>query len=93
MPPCSIRPATPADLAAINAIYNHYVLHATCTYQTEPTTAEERAAWFAAHGPLHPVTIAELDAAIAGWGRSRPTTAAPPTGTRSRARCTSTPIF
>jgi phosphinothricin acetyltransferase len=68
MPPCTIRPATPGDLAAINAIYNHYVLHSTCTYQTEPTTPEERAAWFAAHGPLLPVTIAELDGAVAGWG-------------------------
>jgi L-amino acid N-acyltransferase YncA len=27
MPPCIIRPATPADLDAINSIYNHYVGH------------------------------------------------------------------
>jgi L-amino acid N-acyltransferase YncA len=29
MAPCTIRPATPADLDAINTIYNHYVLHST----------------------------------------------------------------
>ncbi|HEY6167122.1 MAG TPA: GNAT family N-acetyltransferase [Verrucomicrobiae bacterium] len=63
-----IRDATPADLPVINDIYNHYVLHATCTYQTEPGTAEERAQWFAAHGPKHPVTLAELDGRVVGWG-------------------------
>ena len=72
MPPCTIRPATPADLAAINAIYNHYVRHSTCTYDTEPTTPEEREAWFAAHGPKHPVTIADLDGAVVGWGALSP---------------------
>src|SRR5689334_8777571 len=52
-----IRPATPADLDAINAIYNHYVLNATCTYQEVPSTSEERAVWFGAHGAEHPVTV------------------------------------
>ena len=63
-----IRLATPADLPAINAIYNHFVLHSTCTYQEEPSTAEERAAWFAAHGGKHPVTVAEVGAEVIGWG-------------------------
>jgi L-amino acid N-acyltransferase YncA len=63
-----IRPATAADLDAINAIYNHYVHHSTCTYQEEPSTAEERAAWFAAHGPEHPVTVAEVNSEVIGWG-------------------------
>ena len=64
----SIRNATAADLPAINAIYNHYVLHSTCTYQEEPSTPEERAAWFKAHGPKHPVTVAEQDGKVVGWG-------------------------
>lgn len=63
-----IRPATAADLAAINAIYNHYVLHSTCTYQTEPGTADERAEWFALHGPKHPVIVAEDGGEVIGWG-------------------------
>src|SRR5438552_15531817 len=49
-----IRIAGPADLAAINDIYNHYVLHSTCTYQYEPSTIEERQAWFAEHDEAHP---------------------------------------
>jgi L-amino acid N-acyltransferase len=68
LPPVSIRPATAADLDAINAIYNHYVHHSTCTYQEEPSTAEERAHWFAAHRPEHPVTVAEVDGEVVGWG-------------------------
>ncbi|MDZ4289165.1 MAG: N-acetyltransferase family protein [Prosthecobacter sp.] len=64
----TIRPATVADLPAINAIYNHYVLHSTCTYQTVPSTEAERAEWFAAHGPKHPVIVAEESGEVIGWG-------------------------
>lgn len=68
MPDLHIRPATADDLPAVNAIYNHYVLHSTCTYQEEPSTGEERVAWFAAHGPNYPVTVAESDGVVIGWG-------------------------
>jgi phosphinothricin acetyltransferase len=68
----TIRLARAADLPAINAIYNHFVLHSTCTYQEEPSTPEERAAWFAAHGPAHPVTVAEMDGEVVGWGSLSP---------------------
>ncbi len=64
----TLRPATAQDLPAINAIYNHYVLHSTCTYQTVPSTAEEREAWFAQHGEKHPVIVAEEDGLVIGWG-------------------------
>ena len=64
----TLRPATRADLTAINAIYNHYVLHSTCTYQTVPSTEEERAKWFEAHGAKHPVIIVEQAGEVIGWG-------------------------
>jgi phosphinothricin acetyltransferase len=67
-----IRPATAADLAAINAIYNHYVTTSTTTYQTVPSTAAERAAWFAGHDGLHPVVVAERDGDVVGWGSLSP---------------------
>lgn len=63
-----LRPATEADLTAINAIYNYYVLHSTCTYQTEPSTAEERLNWFQVHGENHPVIVAEDGGQVIGWG-------------------------
>jgi phosphinothricin acetyltransferase len=64
----TIRPATAGDLDAINDIYNHFVLHSTCTYQTEPETIEARRAWFANHGEKHPITVAEQDGRVVGWG-------------------------
>jgi phosphinothricin acetyltransferase len=66
----TLRLATPADLPAVNAIYNHYVLNSTCTYQTVPSTEQERAEWFAAHGPKHPVVVAvdEESGSVVGWG-------------------------
>ena len=63
-----IRPARESDLAAINAIYNHYVLHSTCTYQMTPETEEARLAWFRRRSEAHPVTAAEVDGEIVGWG-------------------------
>ena len=63
-----IRSATVADLPAINAIYNHYVMHSTCTYQLEAETAAERLAWFRQHGTEHPVIVAEREGAVVGWG-------------------------
>lgn len=66
-PPLRVRLATADDLPAINAIYNHYVLHSTCTFQTVPSTIEERAAWFAAHGEKHPITVALDGEEIVGW--------------------------
>lgn len=67
-----IRLATADDLDRINEIYNHYVLHSTCTYQEEPHSAEERARWFEDHGPAHPVTVAEIDGQVIGWGSLSP---------------------
>ena len=62
-----IREATAADLGAINEIYVHYVLSSTCTFQIEPTTPDERAAWFADHGPRHPITVAVEGDDVLGW--------------------------
>ena len=70
--PCTIRPATRADLPAINDIYNHYVVHSTCTYQETPEPIEGREAWFERHGATHPITIAEMDGAIVGWASLSP---------------------
>ena len=72
IPPVQIRPATAEDLPAINDIYNHYVLHSTCTYQEEAETMHDRHAWFAARGPAHPVTVAILAGDVVGWGSLSP---------------------
>jgi L-amino acid N-acyltransferase YncA len=64
----SIRPADEADLPTINAIYNHYVLHSTCTFQVQPDSLEDTRRWSAEHDELHPIVVAELDGEVVGWG-------------------------
>lgn len=66
--PFTIRPALLADCAAINEIYNHYVRHDTCTYQTEPDSLLERQAWFERHDGQHPVLVAEQRGEVVAWG-------------------------
>lgn len=70
--PVVIRLAALADLDAIRAIYNHYVATSTCTFQLEPDTEPERLAWFRDRTPLHPVTVAEMEGEVVGWGALSP---------------------
>src|SRR5262249_41251665 len=66
-PAVFVRPATETDLAAINDIYNHYVVHSTCTYQEVPETLEGRRQWFQHHGKAHPIIVAEVEGQVLGW--------------------------
>jgi phosphinothricin acetyltransferase len=69
MSDASIRLATEADLAAINAIYNHYVRTSVCTYQETEDTLDDRIAWLRAHTPDYfPATVAEMDGEVVGFG-------------------------
>jgi len=64
-----LRLATAADVPAISAIYNYFVLNSTCTYDLEPESLAEREAWFAHHSPeKYPVIVAERNGEIVGWG-------------------------
>jgi phosphinothricin acetyltransferase len=65
---CTIRLARSNDLERINEIYNYFVVHSTCTYQEVPETMEARRAWFAEHDVDHPVTVAEVEGRVQGWG-------------------------
>jgi len=64
----AIRLACEADLPAIEEIYNWYIPRSTCTYQEQIDPFDKRVAWFGQHGEKHPVTVAELDGQIVGWG-------------------------
>lgn len=77
MSACAIRSATRDDAGAINDIQNHYVVHSTATFLTEPLTLEQRLAWLDGRSAVHPVIVAEDGGRIVGWGslevfRSRP---------------------
>jgi phosphinothricin acetyltransferase len=63
-----IRPLTPADHAAAAAVYNHYVVTSTATFQTEPLDAEEWAAEAVTGEPgRHGAWAVEADGAFAGF--------------------------
>jgi len=68
----ALRPATESDLVAINDIYNHYVLHSTCTYQEELEPLDSRQEWFSHHAEKHPVIVAESAGQVVGWGSLSP---------------------
>jgi phosphinothricin acetyltransferase len=64
----TIRPATPADLPAINAIYNFYVDTSPATFDLTHTTPAWRANWYAERtGRGLPVLVAVAGAEVAGW--------------------------
>ncbi len=63
----TIRPATGGDLGEINAIYNYYVAHSTCVWETTPCSEAERKAWYEEHGETMPILVAECDGRILGW--------------------------
>ena len=64
----TIRPATEADLEAINRIYNHEIAHGTATWDIEPWSMERRRDWWASHSdPLQPVIVAERDGTVVGF--------------------------
>jgi len=64
----TIRLAQPHDLQTINDIYNHYVQTSLCTYQENDSVMAERLEWFSHHNQQLPVTVAELDGKVLGWG-------------------------
>lgn len=69
----SIRPALPADLPAILAIYNDAVLHTTASYDLEPNTLAQRSAWYEARiSQGLPVLVAEQAGEVVGFGSYGP---------------------
>jgi L-amino acid N-acyltransferase len=63
-----IRDATLADLPQILAIYNHVIAHSTAIWTEEPSTLEERKAWFAARKELgSPILIASDESGVLGF--------------------------
>jgi phosphinothricin acetyltransferase len=70
MPPAhvTLRPALASDLAAIFDIYNHYVIHSTCTFATEPVPPDLWPAWWEEHQGRTPAIVAVDGSGVVGWG-------------------------
>lgn len=72
--PARIRDATSADLPAVAAIYTHYVLKTTVTFNTSVRTPAEWQRRFTervVEGP-HLLLVAEVDGRVAGYAESSP---------------------
>lgn len=69
----TIRPASPADLAAISEIYAHYVAHTTVTFELR---APDGRAWSGRYWAIAeaglPFLVAELDERVAGYAYCAP---------------------
>lgn len=73
MPEPLIRPATESDVPAIAIIYNHYVLHSTSTFETEPPGIPElNRRRIETQSCGFPYLIAEKESAVAGYAYASP---------------------
>lgn len=63
------RLAERGDLPRLTEIYNYYVLHTPVTFDVQPYTVEERAAWFAQFRDTgrHRLLVAEHEGVIVGY--------------------------
>ena len=65
-----VRPASLDDLPALTAIYNHYIVNTTVTFDLQPFEPAGRRAWFDDHaaGGRHRLLVAAgTDGAILGY--------------------------
>ncbi|MCL2465462.1 MAG: N-acetyltransferase family protein [Micrococcales bacterium] len=64
----NVRPATPADVAALASLYNDLGVATTASYDIAPVTTSERAAWLAEHARCGwPVLVADDDGRVVGY--------------------------
>lgn len=69
---CTIRIATPADAAAIQAIYAPMVEHSTISFEMEPPTIEQMAQRIEATLEHYPYLVAEQDGQVLGYAYASP---------------------
>jgi phosphinothricin acetyltransferase len=63
-----IRLATEADLPHIQHIYNEAVATSVATFDDRPRSDADQRAWFDAHGPAYPATVAVAhDGTVLGY--------------------------
>jgi phosphinothricin acetyltransferase len=68
-----VRPAVLDDLPALTAIYNHYIVHTTITFDVQPFEPEGRRAWFDEHAAMgrHRLLVAVAsDGDVLGYATS-----------------------
>lgn len=64
----ALRDAEADDLVSVSTIYNHYVLHSTCTFATDPPDAPYWQAWLESHRAPFAAIVAVRGTEVVGWG-------------------------
>ena len=67
-----IRPATAADASAVAAIYNHYVISTTITFEEEAVTQGEMASRIESVSAQLPWYVCERDGVVIGYAYATP---------------------
>ena len=68
-----IRPAQPADLPALLAIYNDAIVHTTASWDLLPWTAAQHAEWYATKTEhRHPILVADAEGEVVGYSAYGP---------------------
>jgi L-amino acid N-acyltransferase YncA len=76
--PVLVRSATPHDLAAITAIYEHAVRHGTASFEIEPPDLREMTRRYESlRASGHPYLVAEIEGTVAGYAYAGPYRARP----------------
>ena len=71
--PCVIRDSTEPDVAAVQAIYGHHVLHGSASFEEEPPSVVELARRRAdVLGRGLPYLVAEIDDEVVGYAYASP---------------------
>src|SRR5262244_378262 len=68
----STRLATPADAAAIAAIYNEGIADRIATFETEPRTPEQLRAQLLDKGDRFPSVVVERNGEVIAWASAAP---------------------
>ncbi|MGH7399997.1 MAG: arsinothricin resistance N-acetyltransferase ArsN1 family A [Candidatus Rokuibacteriota bacterium] len=66
------RLATPADAAAIAAIYNEGIADRIATFETEPRTVAQLASQITDKGDRFPTVVAEREGTVVAWASAGP---------------------
>src|SRR5215831_2711824 len=64
-----VRSAVPADLPALTAIYNHYIVHTPITFDLQTYEPAQRRQWFDDHAPggRHRLLVADERGDVVGY--------------------------
>ena len=70
----TVRPATAADAARLNEIYDHWIVNTAVTFDTDPWTLDQRLTWMSHYSTTgrHRLLVAEEGGVVLGYASTSP---------------------